>query len=95
MKYLCTSQNAYLCRCAIANFTVSAFICLFFFRQFWSFKKPIARVQVASTLRNNNGQRESISLLQMLWKMVLMNYCGNFTTFSITLVSPIEISLLE
>ena len=30
MKYLCTSQNAYLCRCAFANFTVSAFICLFF-----------------------------------------------------------------
>ena len=52
-------------------------------------------MQVASTLRNNNGERESISLLQMLWKMVLMNYCGNFTTFSITLVSPIEISLLK
>ena len=30
MKYLCTSQNAYLCRCAIANFPWSAFICLFF-----------------------------------------------------------------
>ena len=30
MKYLCTPQNACLCRCAIANFTVGAFICLFF-----------------------------------------------------------------
>ena len=52
-------------------------------------------LKVASTLRINNGQRESISLLQILWKMVRMNYCGNFTTFSITLVSPIEISLLK
>ena len=30
MKYLCTPQNACLCRCAIANFTVGAFICHFF-----------------------------------------------------------------
>ena len=30
MKYLCTPQNAFLSRCAIANFTVGAFICLFF-----------------------------------------------------------------
>ena len=67
----------------------------FFSQQFWSFKKPIARMQVASTLRNNNGERESISLLQILRKMVRINYCGNFTTFSITLVSPIEISLLK
>ncbi|RMX53208.1 hypothetical protein pdam_00024388 [Pocillopora damicornis] len=43
-----------------------------FFQQFWPFKKPIARMQVASTLRNNNGERESISLLQILRKMV----CG-------------------
>ena len=67
----------------------------FFSQQFWSFKKPIARMQVASTLRNNNGERESISLLQILRKMVRINYCGNFTTFSITLVSPIEISVLK
>ena len=95
MKYLCKPQNARLCRCVIVNFTVTAFICLFFCRQFWSFKKPIARMQVASTLRNNNGERESISLLQILRKMVRINYCGNFTTFSITLVSPIEISVLK
>ena len=96
MKYLCIPQNARLCRCVIVNFTVTAFICPFFFpRQFWSFKKPIARMQVASTLRNNNGERESISLLQILRKMVRINYCGNFTTFSITLVSPIEISVLK
>ena len=95
MKYLCIPQNARLCRCVIVNFTVTAFICLFFSRQFWSFKKPIARMQVASTLRNNNGERESISLLQILRKMVRINYCGNFTTFSITLVSPIEISVLK
>ena len=81
MKYLCTAQNACLCRCVIVNFTVGAFICNFF-QQFWPFKKPIARMQVAFTLRNNNGERESISLLQILRKMV----CGNFTTFSITLV---------
>ena len=67
----------------------------FFSRQFWSFKKPITRMQVASTLRNNSGERESISLLQILRKMVRINYCGNFTTFSITLVSPIEISVLK
>ena len=30
MKYLCTPQNACLCRCAIVNFTVGAFICHFF-----------------------------------------------------------------
>ena len=77
-----------MCYC---KFHRKCFHLSFFFRQFWSFKKPIARMQVASTLRNNNGQRESISLLQMLWKMVRMNHCGNFTTFSITLVSPIEI----
>ena len=94
MKYLCIPQNARLCRCVIVNFTVTAFICLFFSQQFWSFKKPIARMQVASTLRNNNGERESISLLQILRKMVRINYCGNFT-FSITLVSPIEISVLK
>ena len=96
MKYLCKPQNARLCRRVIVNFTVTAFICLFFFsRQFWSFKKPITRMQVASTLRNNNGERESISLLQILRKMVRINYCGNFTTFSITLVSSIEISVLK
>ena len=31
MKYLCTPQNACLCRYAIVNFTVGAFICQFFF----------------------------------------------------------------
>ena len=91
MKYLFTPQNGSLCRCAIVNFTEGAFICNFSFRQFWSFKKPIARMQVASTLRNNNGEQESISLLQLLRKMVRIN-CGNFT-FSITLVSPIKISV--
>ena len=30
MKYLCTPQNAFSSRCAIANFTVGAFICHFF-----------------------------------------------------------------
>ena len=30
MKYLCTAQNTCLCRCAIVNFTVGAFICHFF-----------------------------------------------------------------
>ena len=65
---------------------------IFSLRQFWSFKKPIARMQVASTLRNNDGEQESISLLQLLRKMVRINYCNNFT-FSITLVSPIEISV--
>ena len=92
MKYLCTPQNGSLCRCAIVNFIEGAFICNFSFRQFWSFKKPIARMQVASTLRNNDGEQESISLLQLLRKMVRINYCNNFT-FSITLVSPIEISV--
>ena len=95
MKYLCTPQNEFLSRCAIANFTVGAFNCHFFSRQFWSFKKPIARMQVASSLRNNNGKRGSISLLQILRKMVRIDYRGNFTTFSITLISPIEISVLK
>ena len=96
MKYLCTPQNACLCRYAIVNFTVGAFICQFFFPTVLVIQKePIARKQVASTLRNNNGEQESISLLQILRKMVRINYCGNFTTFSITLVSPIEISLLK
>ena len=95
MKYLCILQNARLCRCVIVNFTVTAFICLFFFPTVLVIQKPIARMQVASTLRNNNGERESISLLQILRKMVRINYCGNFTTFSITLVSPIEISVLK
>ena len=67
----------------------------FFSRQFWSFKKPITRMQVASTLKKNNGKRESILLLQILRKMVCINYCGNFTTFIITLISPIEISVLK
>ena len=31
MKYLCTPQNGRLCRSVIVNFTVTAFICLFFF----------------------------------------------------------------
>ena len=30
MKYLCIPQNACLCRCAFANFTVGAFISHFF-----------------------------------------------------------------
>ena len=49
-------------------------------------------MQVASTLRNNNGEQESVSLLQLLRKMVRINYCDNFT-FSITSVSPTEISV--
>ena len=52
-------------------------------------------MQVASTLKKNNGKRESILLLQILRKMVCINYCGNFTTFIITLISPIEISVLK
>ena len=80
-----------MCYC---KFHRNCFHLSFFSQQFWSFKKPIARMQVASTLRNNNGERESISLLQILRKMVRINYCGNFT-FSITLVSPIEISVLK
>ena len=94
MKYLCAPQNACLCRYALVNFIESAFICRFF-RQCWPFKRPIARIKVVSTLRNNNGKQESILLPQILRKMVCINYCGNFTTFSITLVSPIEISLLK
>ena len=81
-----------MCYC---KFHRKCFHLSFFSRQFWSFKKPITRMLVASTLRNNNCQRESISLLQILWKMARMNYCGNFTTFSITSVSPIEISVLK
>ena len=78
-----TPQNVSLCICDIVNFTVSAFIChwLFFFRQFWSFKKSIARMRVASTLRNNNGKRESISLHQILRTVVRINQRVNFTTF--------------
>ena len=29
MKYLCAPQNTCLCRCALVNFIVSAFICHF------------------------------------------------------------------
>ena len=80
---MCTPQNVSLCICAIVNFTVSAFIChwLFFFRHFWTFKKSIARMRVTSTLRNNDGKRESISLLQILKTMVRINQRVNFTTF--------------
>ena len=91
---MCTARRI-LCRCAIVNFIVSAFICHFFSRQFWSFKKPIVRMQVASTSRNSNGKPESVSLLQILKKMAGISYCGNFTTFSVTLFSPIEISVLK
>ena len=39
-----------------------------------------ARIDIVSSNFEENGS---------------INYCGNFTTFSITLVSPIEISVLE
>ena len=94
MEYLCIPQNACSRRYAMVNFTISTFLS-HFFRQFWPFKKPINRMQVASTLKKNNGKRESILLLQILRKMVCINYCGNFTTFIITLISPIEISVLK
>ena len=81
MKYLCTSQNACFSTRAIVNLAVGASICHIFFRQFWPLKKPIARTLVTSTLRNNDSKRESISLLQIFRKMV-RNYFGNFTTFN-------------
>ena len=91
MEYLCTPQNA----CSRKFHHHKCFPFSFFSRQFWSFKKPITRMQVASPLKNNNGKRESILLLQILRKMVCINYCGNFTTFIISLISPIEISVLK
>ena len=57
MKYLCTSQNAYLCRCAIANFTLSE-ICnnasgFHFEEQQWP-----ARIDIASSNVVENGSYE-------------------------------------
>ena len=96
MKYLCKPQNARLCRCVIVNFTVTAFICLFFFPTVLVIQKAYhknasgfnfeeqqwrARIDIPSSNFEENGS--------------YINYCGNFTTFSITLVSSIEISVLK
>ena len=66
MKYLCTPQNACLCRCAIANFTAGAFICHFFFPTVLVIQKAYqgfdfeeqqwrARIDIASSNFEENG----------------------------------------
>ena len=95
MEYLCTPQNACLRIYAMVNFTISAFLSPFFPDSFGHSKSLSPECKWLPLWKKNNGKRESILLLQILRKMVCINYCGNFTTFIITLISPIEISVLK